>query len=196
VKKIYVFRHGETDWNREGRSMGWLDVPLNQNGIEQAKKLAESLKDAGLEIIYSSPLSRTLETAKIVAGAKNIEIIQNDALKERNNGILEGSIANIEFPDICKKIDNPDFAPPGGGESRSQLRARALNFIKDIIKTSDKNIIGISTHNGVALTILIEYIGRELPPMNMPNSSYYRLDWDGEKLQMNGMPDWLSARYA
>ena len=175
--------------------MGWSDVPLNQRGIEEARKLSKDLQDVGLEVIYSSPLSRTLETAKIVARPNYVKIIQNDALKERNNGILEGTIAKIEFPDIYKKIDDPDFAPPGG-ESRNRHKCKVLNFIESIIITSEKNIIGISTSNGAAMTILEEYIDRELPPMNMPNASYYRLDWDGKKLAMNEMPDWLAARYA
>ena len=175
--------------------MGWTDVPLNQKGIEQAKKLSECLQSVNLEVIYSSPLSRTFETAKIVAAAKDIRIIQSDALKERNNGILEGSIAKIVFPDIYEQIDNPDFAPPKG-ESRNQLKRRVLEFIENLVRTSKKNIIGISTSNGAAMTILEEYVDRELPPMNMPNSSYYRLDWDGKNLKMNEPPDWLIARYS
>jgi len=174
--------------------MGWTDVPLNDNGRAQAGRLSKTLQGTGLEIIYSSPLSRTFETAKIVAEPNNTEIMQNDALKERNNGIIEGSIPRIDFPDFDKKMDDPDFAPPGG-ESTNQLRSRVLAAIDDIIKNSDKKIIGISTSNGVAMIILKKFAAQEPPRTNMPNSEYYRLDWDGENLKMNETPQWLDAAY-
>jgi len=175
--------------------MGWSDVLLNDNGRTQATKLSEILQNVGLEIIYSSPSSRTFETAEIVAQPNNTKIITNDALRERNNGILEGSIAKIEFPDIYKKIDNPDFVVPGG-ESRNQHKNRVLDAIDNIIKTTEQKVIGISTSNGTARIILEESIGRELPPFNIPNSSYYRLDWDGKNFKLNEVPEWLETMYA
>ncbi len=176
--------------------MGWSDVPLNQTGIDQAKKLSKDLQAVRLEVIYSSPLSRTLETAKIVAEPNKVEIIQDGALNERNNGILEGTIPKLEFPDIYhKKTTDPDFVIPGGGESINQHKRRVLDFMENITKISGANIIGISTSNGVAMSILEEYFDKELPTMNMPNSSYYSLDYDGQKLTLKEMPNWLVARY-
>lgn len=191
-KELYIFRHGETDWNKENRTMGWSDVPLNDNGRAQAERLASDLQKAGLEIIYSSPLSRTFETAEIVARPNNIKIVTNDALKERNNGILEGHIARIEFPDIYDGMADPNFAPPGG-ESTNQLKNRVLDAMDNIIKTSEQNTIGISTSNAAARVILEKFIDMELPPFNLPNSAYFRLDWDGKTLKMNEVPKWLEV---
>ncbi|MDR2933843.1 MAG: histidine phosphatase family protein [Rickettsiales bacterium] len=188
-KELYIFRHGETDWNKEGRSASWSNIPLNQTGILQAENLSKVLKNIDLEIIYSSPILRALETAKIVAKNCNIKIITNDALKERNNGILVGSIIKKDFPYIYKKIgENRDYTPPKG-ESLNQLKHRVINFIENIVQTSDKNIIGICTHNGVAMEILETYSDVKTIGFYIPNTSYYKLIWNGKSFKVNDHPE-------
>ncbi|MCL2737311.1 MAG: histidine phosphatase family protein [Alphaproteobacteria bacterium] len=165
MKKLCIFRHGQTDWNREGRNMGWADIPLNGTGREQANKLAEDLQNVGLEVIYSSPSSRCIETAQIVAKFNNVKIIMDNSLQERNIS---------------------------GGESMTRHEQRVIPAINNIIKTSAHNIMGISTSNGTALWILENVLGRELPPFNIPNAGYYCLDWDGENLKLSEVPEWLA----
>lgn len=93
--KLYIVRHGETDWNGTKQLQGWTDMPLNTRGVEQAKKLKAQIlaKRLDFDYCYSSPLKRVLETAKIVTDGK-MEIRQDALLKERSFGTAEGRILN------------------------------------------------------------------------------------------------------
>ncbi|MFQ6739237.1 MAG: histidine phosphatase family protein, partial [Alphaproteobacteria bacterium] len=93
-KTIYIFRHGQTDYNAEKRVMGQLDIQLNKIGINQANELADKMSNKSIQAIYSSPLSRALETAKIVSNKTGAKIITDNALMERNNGKLQGHIVH------------------------------------------------------------------------------------------------------
>ena len=90
-KNFYIFRHGETDFNVEKRWQGWsIDAKLNNKGIEQAHKLALTMQDISLDIIYSSNLIRAKKTAEIVAEHKNVRVEYIDDLREANYGKAEG----------------------------------------------------------------------------------------------------------
>lgn len=92
--KIYVLRHGQTDWNLKGKIQGNTDIELNYKGIEQAKKVSEIIKYKNINIIICSPLKRTKQTAEIIKDVINCDILYEDALKERNYGIFEGLFRN------------------------------------------------------------------------------------------------------
>lgn len=91
-KPFYFIRHGETDWNKEYRAMGHTDIPLNQNGLDQAFQAAGFLKNIKFGRIISSPLSRALKTAEIIAEQKQASVHVADEFKECSMGILEGEI--------------------------------------------------------------------------------------------------------
>ena len=84
---IYVVRHGQTDWNLQGRCQGWHDIELNQTGIEQAEKLAKLLADVKFDVCFSSPLKRAVKTAQTIYDGN---IILDQRIIERGNGELEG----------------------------------------------------------------------------------------------------------
>ncbi|HNY25370.1 MAG TPA: histidine phosphatase family protein [Alphaproteobacteria bacterium] len=205
-KSLYIFRHGETDWNVERRTQGWIDIPLNHSGIEQANDLAKVLEPIGLDIIYSSPLLRALETANIVAKINDTKILTNDDLRERNFGVLGGKIVHLtdkpeeEQLDLSKdlivmqssRMWNPDFVPENG-ESHNDLVSRSVAAILGIAKNCDKFKIGISTHGGVARSLISKFINFDIPTGGMPNATYFKLDWDGEKLSLKDLPDWLKS---
>lgn len=205
-KYLYVFRHGETDWNKEKRTQGWLGVPLNEVGILQATNLAKVIAPIGLDVIYSSPLQRALETAKIVAETTNIKIIMHDGLKERNKGILNGKRVRWTENKKDEQLDfsqdlivmpaelrrDPSFRPQNG-ESVNDLTFRSYEAILDIAKTAKGNKIGVSTHGGTARSIISSITGHNVPIGGMQNGAYYRLDWDGEKLSLNEFPEWLTS---
>ena len=77
-RNIYIFRHGETDYNVNKRMQGWLDVPLNKNGIAQAEMLYKKMSNIKMDCVYSSPLSRALDTAKIVVPNTKIITYRNN----------------------------------------------------------------------------------------------------------------------
>ncbi|MBR3122359.1 histidine phosphatase family protein [Candidatus Saccharibacteria bacterium] len=94
--KLYLARHGETDWNLQHKMQGQVDVPLNKTGIKQAKKLKETLKNYNFDICYCSPLKRAVKTAEIATDGRT-KIIFDDNLKERSYGKLEGKQSVDDF---------------------------------------------------------------------------------------------------
>ena len=88
--KIYLIRHGETDWNLQGRLQGREDIPLNQTGILQAEACGEALRAVRLDSIHTSPLMRAEETAEIIAAWQQCPVIVNSELIERDYGRLAG----------------------------------------------------------------------------------------------------------
>ena len=92
--KIYLVRHGETEWNRLHKRQGRIDMPLNDTGVGQAEALRDQLKGFSFDICYSSPLSRARQTAEIIVDGK-CKIIFDDRLIERDFGLLEGTNSEI-----------------------------------------------------------------------------------------------------
>lgn len=142
---IYIIRHGQTDWNINGRYGGRIDVPLNEYGIEQAKKIREELKKISFDVVFSSPLIRAYTTAQIVC---DIDIIKDDRIIERSNGDLEGRL-KLEI------TDNIDFNDPNENryniENIIDFRNRINNFFDDITTNyKNKNIL-VVTHAGVGI---------------------------------------------
>lgn len=142
---IYFIRHGETDYNKDMRFQGHLDIPLNQKGISQAKQALEDSKKYHFDIIYHSPLSRAKQTAEIINSFHNVPMVSDDRLKEIFMGSLQGQIPK-NFPEEEQKLafSNPEYF---GGESHEEFCARIKSFLDDL-GSSNKNILIVS-HGGV-----------------------------------------------
>ncbi len=82
MTKLYITRHGETLWNTEGRMQGWNDSPLTDLGIKQAEWLRERIKDLKIDVIYSSPSGRAYNTAEIIKGNRELQVIKHDGYRE------------------------------------------------------------------------------------------------------------------
>jgi broad specificity phosphatase PhoE len=165
--KIYITRHGETQWNTENRIQGWSNSNLTNKGIENAKRLGESLSSVNIDLIYCSPLGRTIETAKYILGNKNTEIIIDEHFKEMNLGAMEGmtrSQAMKEYPKEYTDLwDKPHVYEPIGGESFIDLIDRVKQGLNNIIKDNakDKNILLVA-HTIVIKAIFVIVKGIEL----------------------------------
>lgn len=124
--KLYVVRHGETDWNKAKLMQGNTDICLNEVGIQQAKHISEKLKNINFDFCYSSPLSRAFDTASIICDGK-VDIQIDNRLEERELGEFEGkasSLYNSEYYwDL--KINSSDM----GVESPKELMNRISSFI-------------------------------------------------------------------
>ncbi|KAB3537298.1 histidine phosphatase family protein [Alkaliphilus pronyensis] len=157
---LYLTRHGQTEWNLEGRFQGQKDSKLTELGEQQAILLGERLDDVELDIIISSSSGRAYRTAELIKGRKNIEILANDQLKEMNIGDWEGQIIKeIEehSPDEYHCFWNrPDLFKPCGGETFGQLYERVTQEIEKIIKIYKGKKVLVVTH-GVVLRTLITY---------------------------------------
>ena len=142
---IYIVRHGQTNYNVEGRYGGRIDTPLNEKGISQAYELKEILKDIKFDVVISSPLCRAHKTAEIIC---DNDIITDDRIIERDNGELEGKLKT--------EIDVfPDFNDPNETryniENITDFRNRIYDFFSDIKdKYKGKNVL-VVTHAGIGI---------------------------------------------
>lgn len=121
---FYFLRHGETDWNAEGRSQGQTDIPLNKVGLMQAERAARTLAGLPIASIVASPLSRARVTAEMVAAALNLPVSFDPELKEVNFGEQEGQPMGDWYDDWIA-----DAYTPKGAESFAVLRARTVRAI-------------------------------------------------------------------
>lgn len=152
---IFIARHGETNYNKEGKYLGRTDVSLNSIGIKQARKLAAKVKKLNIDIIISSPLKRTLETTKIICPDKNI--ITDKNFIERSVGIYEGLTkrkAKNKYPNLYNQnITRIYDRAPTGGETIKEVEKRAFEGLREIKKKYNNKKILIVTHAFIAKVI-------------------------------------------
>ena len=161
---IYAIRHGQTDWNKEGIIQGGgSNCPLNDEGVMQAKILAQKLKDFHITKIYSSDLLRAKQTAEEINKILKVEVVYSPLLRETNYGEVEGKksadIRKIEkYARICMAVDTGDNdAHFPNGESRNIVVERFKQFLISV--EHGENIL-IATHGGILRSFLYLY-GKE-----------------------------------
>lgn len=154
--KLFFIRHGQTDWNLQGKIQGSYDSELNDTGIKQAIELSEVLLKLNYKFsrIYTSPQKRALKTAKILSEYSNIEYIPIDDLKEINMGEWEGlSWKEVEenYPTEYKKwLLNRQYTRTPNGESYDDMLKRVLIAINQIIDENSDNVVVIS-HSAIIM---------------------------------------------
>jgi 2,3-bisphosphoglycerate-dependent phosphoglycerate mutase len=160
-----MVRHGETDWNANRRFQGWTDVALTDVGRAQATMLAESLVGLRFHSVWSSDLTRAVETARLAYG----EPVADHRLRELNFGDLEGSVWEDLTPSLRAELVAFDgFAAPGG-ESMGEFKARIVEFL-DALPAGDHLVV---THGGV-----IRMVTRECGSDGFPgHADVVMLDW-------------------
>lgn len=133
---LYVARHGETRYNTERRYMGGSDIPLDENGKKQAKGLAEKLGGIEFDAVFSSPLSRALSTAEIVAAGHGLTPLIVPELAERNMGVYEGRTEDeikALYPELwARRAELCDDDAPYGGETIKEFDARVQRGMEKI----------------------------------------------------------------
>lgn len=148
--KIYLIRHGETTGDIEDRYGGDYDDHLTDKGRQQARELAEKLKDKKIQIIFHSPRIRAIETAEIVNKILNIKIEVIDAFRERNKyGILTGMIkseAKEKYPKEVKELSKGIYNNVKSSEDYVSFKERAIRAFKKVID-SHYETIAIITHS-------------------------------------------------
>ena len=138
--KLYLVRHGQTDWNLENRAQGQVDNPLNATGISQAEELREKLSSIDFDACYCSPLKRAVQTAEIVTDGR-LDIIFDDDLKERDFGSLEGTNSDTWKMDIYDRELNSSKGGIEPIKSVLERSKRALDCIKAKNKPGAKVLI-------------------------------------------------------
>lgn len=171
--KLYITRHGQTEWNIQKRLQGWNNSALTEKGISDAMNLAERLKDIDFTHIYSSTQKRAIHTAEILRKDRNIDIIELDGLKEIGFGKWEG----IEMKELLNKykdefdiyLNKPHlYKPTLDGESYDDIFKRVRSSLEMILRSRGENILIVS--HGVTIKILTALIKK------IPLEELYTID--------------------
>lgn len=197
MRTIYLFRHGQTDWNTAERFQGHLDVPLNEVGREQVRQLIPYFIKNSIEVVLSSDLSRAAETAKIIGEALKIQIFYHPGLREAHLGDAQGltreEIENRFGLDLVRRwrsshISDADVCYPGG-ETGNQVLQRALFVIQNFLDSYPWKKIGVATHGGVIRRIMHHLLPSDAPPVRIPNTIVYPLYYCAHDKKLSVTPD-------
>lgn len=167
--KIYLIRHGETDWNKKRLLQGKQDIPLNEKGIRLAKLTGEKLSQIKFDKVYASPLKRAYETALLVTGGQ-YPVEKEPRLEEIGYGVCEGTSRDQDDPNLRVYFERPElYRAPEGGESIEALYRRTWSFLQELIRNpenADKTIL-LASH-GAALQGLMCMV------RNQPVSAFWK----------------------
>ncbi len=182
MARLYLARHGETDWNLRGRLQGHTDVPLNDSGRGQAQELATRLGSLSPRIgsVTTSDLSRAMETGAVIARllALNDPDV-DDALRERAFGVFEGLTREEcaeRYPDEWRAWVG-QTSPPAGAESFESAITRMTGALERIAQRAGSSPALVVSHGGVMRVWLQRVIGAPLPLI--ANGTVYVVDHDG-----------------
>ena len=163
VTRLYLARHGATQLTAEGRFSGSVGVDLSDEGRWQAAQLGERLRDEGITAVYCSPLSRSAETAAIVAEPSRLVPMTRDGLREISHGHWEGLTRNeVEqrFPgEYAAWEEDPFTFAPNGGESGVAVLARALPTIREIVMNHLGERVLVVSHKATIRLLLSSLLG-------------------------------------
>ncbi len=147
----YVIRHGQTDWNLENKVQGKADISLNTKGVEQAEKTKEKLENKKIDLIICSPLARAKETAQMINKDRNIPIIYDEQISERDFGEFEGAKQeDFDYEGFWSYKKNQHFQSAENIKEFFYRVYSKLDKIED--KYKDKNILFV-THGGVSIAM-------------------------------------------
>lgn len=163
---IYLVRHGETAFNRDGLGLGRADVPLTEFGLEQARAVAQRLQAAHIDRVVCSPLSRARSVAELVAMEHGLRVEPLEALTELDVGETEGlGFAEMrkQFPEFLARwaSDAGWRAPMPGGESIADVSARLEPLVAEILAGPPDAAIAVVSHNFTLRVLLCAVLGLE-----------------------------------
>jgi alpha-ribazole phosphatase len=158
MTRLCLVRHGQTDWNLEGRYQGQSDVPLNEKGRAQARILARQLQGQSFDAIYTSDLQRAKETAEIISAFVHAPVLTEPRLREIDQGKWEGQLVEVikaRYAELWRQrsVDPASVRPPGG-ETVEEVAQRVHGALDDIIATHPNARVLIVSH-GLALATII-----------------------------------------
>ena len=188
MTRILLARHGETEWNALGRIQGWTESPLNELGRTQAESLGTRLSAFPLAAIYSSDLSRAMDTAEAAAMRQGLDVQPMPQLREKNFGRWEGLTAEDvarDYPDDWRRyhvMREWDASIPGG-EAWADVQARILAALNQVLAAhpAPEDTVLLVGHGGSLRLVILEALNAALPTLlhlHLSNASLSRLDFD------------------
>ncbi len=195
MRTFYFLRHGETDWNLQGRMQGHTDIPLNATGEAQAVRAAQALMGLGITRIVSSPLIRARRTAEVAADALQLPLSFDDALKERTFGSFEGQItAEVRAAHGLRPEQSISEILPPDAEDWPTTMARAQEFTERLLAAYPTDCLLFVSH-GAVFRALYEGLGG--PRTEAANATPYRFvppTQTGEVWQLETLGPSLGAK--
>ena len=171
--KLYLVRHGETEWNKRGRFQGQRDIGLNARGLSQAKETAKAIAEDGEIALYSSPLQRTMQVANEISLLAHVPVAPMAGVKELDLGELEGvtgeDMRNL-WPDVYSAWNqDPGTLAMPKGESLSQLQERTWRSLLELEEAhSGDDVVVLVSHNFAIRTMIHKILG-------LPLANFHRL---------------------
>ena len=162
IQRVVLWRHGQTDWNLANRFQGHSDIPLNETGIDQARKAAPLLYGLRPSKIISSDLIRAKQTAQELANISRLPIHIDSGLRETNGGKWEGRTGAENRAEDYEKfvnwLDGNDEPAGDFGERRSEIALRAVTAIENALEKEIETLV-VVTHGGTARIIIGKMLG-------------------------------------
>ena len=160
--RLYLIRHGETEWNSQHLAQSYTDIPLSDVGRQQAQCTAKRLQNVDFDVAYSSDLCRAKETAEIILGTRHIQVNTIKSLREYNKGVFEGlhrSEYSLRYPDQYQAslTQDLDFSPESG-ESVRQVYDRVSEFGIFITAEYPNENILIACHGGSLRALVVHLL--------------------------------------
>jgi probable phosphoglycerate mutase len=161
MAQLILVKHGETDWNRQNRVQGTLDIPLNGEGENEAKRISDELLTFKIDAVYSSPASCSFHTARKIADTRRLKVKKMNELKELNHGVWQGLLVK----DIKKRYkrqyniwkSSPTAGRPPSGEFMRDACDRAVNAMHKIAdRHKDESVCVVS--GDIVLSIIKCYL--------------------------------------
>lgn len=188
---IYLFRHGQTEWNVQGKMQGHSDSPLTEEGVSQAKEKAQKLKDIKFSAIFSSDLGRTVHTAELLKLDRQLVVMTKKTLRERSFGKYDGAVLS-EYKDEMKELfkqkeslsreEQLKFKFSDDYESDEELVSRFITALREIAVAYSNQTILVVSH-GATLRTFLEHIAfdqfGQLPAGSIKNCASVKLESDG-----------------
>ena len=185
MTRLVLVRHGETQWNREGRWQGQADPPLNEQGRLQARRTAAELRVRQLEHLHSSDLRRAMETAHIIGIELGLAVVPDRRLREMNLGRWQGMLSTdikTQYPEEFRRWhESPLTTQPPDGEDLRTLAGRVLEAISEIAMHHPGGWVGVVAHELPIAVVLARARGIDLAHVHnlMPAAgSWHEVVWE------------------
>lgn len=196
VTRLVCVRHGQTDWNAQGRIQGQLDIALNAQGMAQAQALASALQEEGLDQVVCSDLARCRQTLAPLLLRRTLPVQWHAGLRERSFGDFQGHTwaeLGEREPEALQrwKSRDPDFAAPGG-ESLRVFRERVLGVVRELAARHAGRTLLLVTHGGVLDCLYRAALGLDLQAARswrLGNAAINRLMVSGGQIHLVGWAD-------
>ncbi|PIC79000.1 histidine phosphatase family protein [Sporosarcina sp. P18a] len=164
---IGFVRHGVTAWNIEGRAQGSSNIPLDEEGIETAKKLALRLASEEWDVIFTSPMTRARQTADLLARQSGVEVVEDDRLRERSGGLIEGTTESERQQKWGPQWRELDLQ----FETAESVVARGLEFVNEQIEKNRHQRLIVVSHGSFIKRIIVALMEDETYTVKIDNTS-------------------------